>query len=527
MIHRIRRVKCDEEKPSCLRCTSTGRKCDGYQSALQEGDSHEVVIIKDQTPKEDRRRYLSTPTSSAGSIVSNPGFTGDINELRGLDHFRCRTAVALSGYFETDFWDSIALRVSYSEPSVRYGVLALSTLHEAFEIAGNPDPKYGQNQHKRKLALLQYNESVRQTHQLLAKHGQKSSEIALVSCLLFISHELMQYNYYAAVGHIGMGLRMFTPHPCSTINHGLTKLFSRIVVQSMFLARTHFDISLLPKFVVPVSNYFSSLSDIRDALEGHFIAAFPFLHNARNNDSRSDKLPLQVTRSFKSSQYNELLSNIEIWHSRLQIFVRQHRPNFTPKDSTGAKVLELHYRCLKIMINNANMVNEPNPASSDFVDVLSIVKGLLHSPDTYLPSYSLDAGIVGPLFYTAALCSSPEIRWEAVTLLKHPRIPYREGLWGGTMTARMAQRLVELEEEIMSEIRTGKQDNLDSTSKWNGSGEESAFSAWSIQRPPWTSKPWAEFEMLDSAYGDNRAMMILVGAQNGKVGIRRKDVITW
>ncbi|TQS32088.1 hypothetical protein Golomagni_07605, partial [Golovinomyces magnicellulatus] len=27
---KIRRVKCDEVAPSCNRCTSTGRKCDGY-----------------------------------------------------------------------------------------------------------------------------------------------------------------------------------------------------------------------------------------------------------------------------------------------------------------------------------------------------------------------------------------------------------------------------------------------------------------------------------------------------------------
>lgn len=28
---KIRRVKCDETKPNCKRCTSTGRKCDGYE----------------------------------------------------------------------------------------------------------------------------------------------------------------------------------------------------------------------------------------------------------------------------------------------------------------------------------------------------------------------------------------------------------------------------------------------------------------------------------------------------------------
>ncbi|KAH3001521.1 hypothetical protein KXV73_001875, partial [Aspergillus fumigatus] len=29
---KVRRVKCDEEKPTCCRCRSTGRKCDGYAS---------------------------------------------------------------------------------------------------------------------------------------------------------------------------------------------------------------------------------------------------------------------------------------------------------------------------------------------------------------------------------------------------------------------------------------------------------------------------------------------------------------
>ncbi|KAH8701545.1 hypothetical protein BGW36DRAFT_371084, partial [Talaromyces proteolyticus] len=29
---KIRRKKCDEMRPSCQRCTGTGRKCDGYLS---------------------------------------------------------------------------------------------------------------------------------------------------------------------------------------------------------------------------------------------------------------------------------------------------------------------------------------------------------------------------------------------------------------------------------------------------------------------------------------------------------------
>lgn len=33
LLDRIRRIKCDEAKPACLKCTSTGRSCDGYAVA--------------------------------------------------------------------------------------------------------------------------------------------------------------------------------------------------------------------------------------------------------------------------------------------------------------------------------------------------------------------------------------------------------------------------------------------------------------------------------------------------------------
>src|SRR2546430_8793957 len=39
VISRIRRVKCGEEKPHCLRCPSSGRVCDGYASRSEEHTS--------------------------------------------------------------------------------------------------------------------------------------------------------------------------------------------------------------------------------------------------------------------------------------------------------------------------------------------------------------------------------------------------------------------------------------------------------------------------------------------------------
>ncbi|TVY86445.1 Transcriptional regulatory protein [Lachnellula willkommii] len=44
---KIRRVKCDEAKPACNRCSSTGRKCDGFpqdpSSSSNDGDSPDIL----------------------------------------------------------------------------------------------------------------------------------------------------------------------------------------------------------------------------------------------------------------------------------------------------------------------------------------------------------------------------------------------------------------------------------------------------------------------------------------------------
>jgi hypothetical protein len=418
------------------------------------------------------------------ATLYRPNFIYDRDEQRGLEHFRYRTARALSGYFESDFWDSVALRISYFEPSVRHAVLAMSSLYEGFEQAGDFDPGHNGNTRQRQLALLQYNRSIRHTRQMLAKNDHRSPEIALISCVLFVCHELMQYNYYGAIGHVVMGLRIFTPDTSSKINKSLGQLFSRIVMQSMFLGKPHFNALLIPKIVSRVSVPFAGLSDVRDSLEMQFIYVYPLLHAMHKNTSSEADAAEGPKSVIDPTQWRTISANIEEWHEGFQTFVKQHQrqENLSPKESTGIEILKLHYICLTIMLSIAAKPQEPTAVLPDFVSVISIVKSFLHSPNSYLPNYSFDLGIIGPLFYTAAKCPLSTIRWEAVDLLRHRRTPYREGIWGGTMTARMAQRIVELEEEISQETIAKRPRSLHNGVSWSASSEELKFPSWKLAR---------------------------------------------
>jgi hypothetical protein len=177
---RIRRIKCDEGKPSCKRCTSTGRKCDGYQVEAARSGSLE----------------LAPHPHAFTTTISNASRFGATNyELRALQHFQTRTISALSASFDCDFSNTVVLQVSDTQTPVRSAIIAFSGLHESFEKShSNTDTIYHTDEDKF-LALQQYNKAIRQTAQLLDMKDPTTCRVALISCLLFVCLELIQDNY--------------------------------------------------------------------------------------------------------------------------------------------------------------------------------------------------------------------------------------------------------------------------------------------------------------------------------------------
>ena len=99
---RIRHVKCDEAKPAWLRCTSTGRRCDGY-----------------------------VPTRVIHLNVDVPG---DYEERRGYHYFRHKNVGEILGQQDADFWESLFLQASHSQPAVKHALIAVASIHESLEL---------------------------------------------------------------------------------------------------------------------------------------------------------------------------------------------------------------------------------------------------------------------------------------------------------------------------------------------------------------------------------------------------------
>lgn len=116
-------MKCGEEKPHCVRCTSTGRKCDGYALASKN--------------KRRRKKDAAFDSDNMALVqqISCPSLEVFVDkvERRCFAFFRARTVDEFSGYFPSDFWEQLVPRATYYEPCLKHAVIALASLHERFE----------------------------------------------------------------------------------------------------------------------------------------------------------------------------------------------------------------------------------------------------------------------------------------------------------------------------------------------------------------------------------------------------------
>jgi hypothetical protein len=177
----VRRVKCDETKPFCRKCTSTGRKCDGYP----------VLEIPDK-PAEESGLISPSKALMQWPLSAPPvELFGSDKERRSFHFFRITTAYQLSGFCGDGFWDKLILQATHHEPSIRHAVIALGSLHERFikhnGLTSRSDPLLYLDE----FALRQYSLAIRSLFdEAPGREKPAAVDICLVTCVLFACFEV-------------------------------------------------------------------------------------------------------------------------------------------------------------------------------------------------------------------------------------------------------------------------------------------------------------------------------------------------
>lgn len=167
----VRRVKCDEARPCCCACISTGRKCDGYGPNLEVHPDPSSALL------------------GALNLSPSLSFIGTERERGSFYFFRQKTAPQLSGFFGGDFWERLLLQAAHHEPSLRHALLALGSLHASRE-QDNSLTMQSHNNISDDFALKNYNQAIHTLVEPLSQESQQAIDVFLVCSILFACLEV-------------------------------------------------------------------------------------------------------------------------------------------------------------------------------------------------------------------------------------------------------------------------------------------------------------------------------------------------
>ncbi|TDZ48423.1 Aspercryptin biosynthesis cluster-specific transcription regulator atnN [Colletotrichum trifolii] len=440
---KIRKVKCDENKPACNRCLTTGRKCDGYQHIAE----------------------LPPPKSSV-SVANNllhrtfPGVgPSNDHEGRALQYFCETVGPFLSGAVDPYFWTHVVMQFSTFEPSVRHSLVAISSLYEQIE----GQEQAGLHPPDQRFALQHYNAAI---NELKTIKSHDKQPIVLIVCVLFICIEFLQSNREAAVRHCKHGVEILRSicREFSWMEEHLLPLFRRLVELAFFFGEKS-DCSDLAGLERPIPPFFSTYHDAQLMIDDLYNRTFQLMKRCdpyRSGPRRGDPVCQGILDD--RDQINHLL---DVWQELFASF--SYRVLYTTVSKTTendshyrSKMLRgflvARYECCRVWLNLA--LNGDEHGFDQFVNNFKRVAKVLKTMVADVPPHALrrdyarltpkfvfETGFTPMLFSIVATCRHLETRLQILQLMPLLGLP-RENLWDLDTLIAVARRMVEKEHDI-------------------------------------------------------------------------------
>lgn len=165
-------MKCDEEKPHCVRCTSTGRSC-SYEG--------QKPIIP----------YNNTLSETPNTVW---------NERRAFAYYFQQASTTIGGSLDITFWRNVVPRVCQSEPAVWDAINCISAIFENRCLCPNIIVSRTGTcplDANHRAALGWYSRAVSSVRSHISQ-GKIDLFVGLVTCTIFICIEAFQGSEEAA-----------------------------------------------------------------------------------------------------------------------------------------------------------------------------------------------------------------------------------------------------------------------------------------------------------------------------------------
>ena len=413
---RVRKVKCDEEKPRCRRCTSTGRKCDGY-----------------------------APELPAGVLLPRPGYFQngpvDPKERRALQFFCEASGPFLSGPLDSYFWTHLVMQFSYFEPAVRHSLVSISTLYEQIQYHSQPQPPLADSH----TALLHYNAAIREVRSL------DNEPLVLLVCVLFICIEFLQGNREAALEHCRHGIvllrRVERDYPWA--REHLTPIFRRLSMLPVYFGAATVKFSKMAELGPnPIPNSFDSLAHAQfyiDDTMNRIIALERDIESTVPEDQRVKNGPQVQVFTKRLRAINETLDD---WHLVFLEFERRHP--VPPERARERGNIIIRYHVGRIWADT--VFRDDEMAFDEHIDRFQLMVEEADQLDPITkskttPKFTFEMGFAPMLCFAVMKCRCLATRLRALELLRTLSVP-RENMWDTLGFWAIGRSTIEVEHDI-------------------------------------------------------------------------------
>ena len=358
----MRRKKCDESRPFCTRCLSSGRKCEGYTHVkLREHDAsnsqdwsweasaqHPVWIATARSDNSRQKTSLYQRSCNCPShwtvqhtlaclarcplYVTNPSPLRLDSELEYtcFDYFRLRTGPGFAGYYDSSVWSALIIEACFTEPIVLQAVAAIGAVSYRYQLGITPEAfQFCET------ADRLYHTALRNWKREVAKGSYAHRpEITMVLGKLFASFETFQDNPESAANYLTYAFHQILNQsltPISIKEEPINIPFNLKSLNQYFLKLEHQAAILFnqptnrtwptypPNF--RISQSFTTIEEARDSL---------FAETAQ---IRQIRLPHTTTSSNTASIQSlqrHHLHRLMTWSASNASYAQSHRPTNDP-----------------------------------------------------------------------------------------------------------------------------------------------------------------------------------------------------
>jgi hypothetical protein len=484
-------LKCDEERPACLRCLRSYGSCEGYPT-----DGTGIHTFDSNIPTTSFGSQLSGPRPAAGPAFSNE------TEALYFRLFLEETSLELIGVFDTSFWGQILLQESHQQDFVRHALVGIAALSKSIKTKALTVAYPGtfgtiwkeEATKQREYALTHFGKSLRGM-KAVPWAGEDYLKKISIAILLVIVFETMYGQPDLAFSHAMVGDRLIRrridirDRSRERYNNGQLSPAPRVLDGDIFSAFVRFGLQMMtfvdtrPYLTHEVGRVnasdrmakmpteFFSLVEATYFWEYVIRRACHYVMYAAVR-SQSNRIMRDFSKPFSGRVLDmtpetciygapyivppELYADKEYhtneirlwWAAFVPLLSRIQSSSSDLRARTGALIMQLYAITIKIVVEGTLFTDQCSydiylPEYKEIVCLCRQIDDNFREMSEHQPSFHVHLSIVPCLFTTLLRCRDRSLRRECIEIL---RTSQHDGPWDRFIIAAVGSWIMELEE---------------------------------------------------------------------------------